>query len=283
MGIPARINPVDLEAQYYQAGKFHKGQKVQAESISENNKEGLSKLVLVGGTEKWTYLHNWTIAMLKDGVYKSLELSTSKWIEGKLELELTAGMYRLITSSRTPNGNQFARKYNFRLEAGEKKELEIALRQTAIEDLLEDVAYLPFNVKNEKEETLSVDSILGNQDALMVWLEEGREPTEHILNEFIEAKNTMNELDCDILFIIRDKKALENKTFIKARQAIPKSKVFFADFAETAVVMARRMFVNPEKLPLTVLSRNNRGLYACSGYNVGVIDLLVKIMKASKD
>ena len=283
LGIPARINPVDLEAQYYQAGKFHKGQKVQAESISENNKEGLSKLVLVGGTEKWTYLHNWTIAMLKDGVYKSLELSTSKWIEGKLELELTAGMYRLITSSRTPNGNQFARKYNFRLEAGEKKELEIALRQTAIEDLLEDVAYLPFNVKNEKEETLSVDSILGNQDALMVWLEEGREPTEHILNEFIEAKNTMNELDCDILFIIRDKKALENKTFIKARQAIPKSKVFFADFAETAVVMARRMFVNPEKLPLTVLSRNNRGLYACSGYNVGVIDLLVKIMKASKD
>lgn len=291
-GIPSRINPVDLEAQYYKNGEFHNAKgvlidvssiliKEDAESLLKKRDEVQAKLLLIGGAEKWTYLHNWTIAILKDGVYKSLELSDFKWAEGKLELMLSKGNYRLLTSSRTPNGNQFARKYCFKLEAGEEKELEISLRQTAIADLLEDVSYLPFVIRDGQEQAFSIENAVMGDDTIMIWLEEGREPTEHILNEFIEAKNTINELDCKVLFIIRDQKALENKTFEKACKAIPKAQVFFADFAETAVVMARRMFVNPEKLPLTVLSRNNRGLYACSGYNVGVVDLLAKIIGTS--
>ena len=43
------------------------------------------------------------------------------------------------------------------------------------------------------------------------------------------------------------------------------------------------MFANPEKLPLTVLAYKQpdgslRGVYATAGYNVGTVDLLMKLI-----
>ena len=39
------------------------------------------------------------------------------------------------------------------------------------------------------------------------------------------------------------------------------------------------MYVDPEKMPLLVVTRPGMtGIYACSGYNVGSVDLIVKIL-----
>lgn len=271
LGIPARINPVDLAAQYYEEGSFRNVED------SFDKAEQNAGLTLVGGEEKWFYLSNWTLAVLKDGSYQTLEFSNHSWADGKLELSLQPGSYRLITSNRTPNGNQFARKYCFRLDAGRAKTLAIELRKVEIADLIEDIPFTPFKLYNEDNERVLIGA--GDRPSVLVWLEEGHEPTEHVLNEFIQAQDALNKMDAEIIFIIRDQNALGNETFKKACEAITGVKVYRSDFSDTAVTMARRMYVDPENLPLTVLARDGRSIYACSGYNVGIVALLIKIMK----
>lgn len=272
LGIPARINPVDLTLQYYDKDRF-----INVEDNSGED-EGNARLILVGGEEKWFYLNNWTIAVLKEGMYQTLELADYTWSNGQLELSLKPGNYRLITSNRTPNGNQFAKKYCFKLEIGESKTLAISLREVDISNLTTDISFTPFKLYNEYEEVSSTEVVSGDKPVVFVWLEEGHEPTEHVLNEFIQAQDVLNKMDCEIIFIIRDKNALGNETFKKACQAISTAKVYYSDFSDTAATMARRMYVNPENLPLTVVTRGSKGIYACSGYNVGVVGLIIKIM-----
>lgn len=274
LGIPARLNPVDMVPQYYRDGAFRDAQE------KEKNEEE-AKVTLLGGGEKWAYLHNWTLAVLNHGGYRTLDLTDAAWADGKLALNLKPGAYRLLTSSRTPNGNQFAKKYCFRLSAGDEKELSIELCKTEISDLIQDIPLPPFQIDNDQNEAVPADSVIGGGTALVVWLEEGREPTEHILNEFMEAKDALNAADCRILFLIRDGAAWKNATFIKAKEAIPAALVRRADFSETAVPMARRMFVDPDKLPLAIVARGGRGVYASSGYNVGIADLLLKMIEAA--
>ncbi len=277
LGIPARINPVNLAAQYYQDGEFRNVEDIVSEDTP------VACLTLLGASEKWSYLHNWTISILKQGVYQTLELTDYPWRDGKLELSLAPGNYRLITSSRTPNGNQFAKKYCFHLTNGEEKELAISLRQTEISDMLEDIDFTPFHIYNEQNESVSIDSVAGGKTAVWVWLEEGREPTEHILNEMIEAQDAVNTTDCEIIFLIRNRTAFSNETFAKACRAIPNARVYYSNFSETVEAMARRMYVDPDNLPLTVISRSSHGIYACSGYNVGIVGLLIKIIAASNE
>lgn len=276
-GIPARINPVDLSVQYFEGGIFKNVEDILIETPETAN------LILSGceSNEKWTYLHNWTLGVLKCGVYQSLDLADYKWDNGKLELPLSPGQYRLITSSRMPNGNQFAKKYCFSIISGETKSLEITLRQTDIKDLLEDITFSSFKVYNGSGEYMSSDALTGDKLAVYIWLEEGREPTEHILNELIEARDAVNSMDCEKIFIIRNSEAYANQTFAKALKSIPSARVYYSDFNETAVTMARRMYVDPDGLPLTVVACGSRAVYACSGYNVGIADLLIKIVNLS--
>lgn len=123
LGIPARINPIDLVVQYYGSGEFINVE----EKYDEDN--GNARLILMGGEEKWSYFHNWTISVLKEGNYLTLDIADCSWINGKLELLLKQGNYRVITSNRAPDGNQFARKYCFNLAVGEAKTLVISLRK----------------------------------------------------------------------------------------------------------------------------------------------------------
>ena len=44
--------------------------------------------------------------------------------------------------------------------------------------------------------------------------------------------------------------------------------------------VAREMFVDPEKLPLLVVLKGGlRGIFACAGYNVGSVDLAMKLLQ----
>lgn len=48
--------------------------------------------------------------------------------------------------------------------------------------------------------------------------------------------------------------------------------------------MARRMYVDPEKLPLLAVTRAGMtGIYASSGYNVGSVDLMLKILSLQEN
>lgn len=40
---------------------------------------------------------------------------------------------------------------------------------------------------------------------IIVWIEEGKEPTEHIFDEMIQSKEMFNNISSQIIFIIKEK------------------------------------------------------------------------------
>ncbi len=57
----------------------------------------------------------------------------------------------------------------------------------------------------------------------------------------------------------------------------------YFNFDEGVEPLARKMYVDPEKLPLLIVTNTGlNAVYACSGYNVGSVALMEKLLCLSK-
>ena len=120
LGIPSRLNPTDGAIEYWDGIKFV--------SVLEESRKEAHLTVLAGAGEDWDYYRNWTIAMTDGQGYLTLDFSKSKWENGKLELDIIPGDYRILTGNRLPDGNILGKRYDFHIEKGETKTVELELR-----------------------------------------------------------------------------------------------------------------------------------------------------------
>ena len=272
IGVPARINPETHAVQFYRDGSFHNVEQSEQGSV-------LPFTLLSGDDTKWVYFQNWSLALLRDGVYTTLNLSEREWKDGRLDCELTPGDYRLITAKRMPNGSLFAKEYRFTVAQDKPQQLTIRLRDTRISDMLENMDILPFSLQDENGGKIAAQQLTEGRSNILFWLEEGKEPTEHILNELIEHHERYNALDAQLIFILRSQQAKSNHTLARALELLPKVTICYDDFRDNVSSLARRMYVDPDKLPLIIVTKPGlNGIFATSGYNVGMGDLLIKIL-----
>lgn len=272
LGVAARINPETHAVQFYRDGSFH--------NVEKANKAKTLPFTLVSGDDtQWVYFQNWSIGILRDGIYNTLDLSGREWKDGKVELDLAPGAYRLLTAKRMPNGSLFTKEYRFTVAENGLNSLTIRLRDTKISDMLENMDILPFSLKDKDGGKLEAEKLTEGKANILFWLEEGKEPTEHILNELIEHHERYNAVDAQLVFIIRSDEAKKNHTLARALELLPKVTICYDDFRDNVSSIARRMYVDPDKLPLIVVTRPGlNGIFATSGYNVGMGDLLLKIL-----
>lgn len=275
LGIPARINKEDLSVEYFRDGSFIK--------IAGANGKGNGLLILESHDEAgFVYMQNWTLGVLKDGEFITLNLEDKKWTNGRLVLSLIPGNYRIITTNRIPDGNILARKYSFTLSGGEEKKIAISKRAAKLTDMLKNVMLQDFKLYDENGNSIMAqESFKGNINAVL-WLKEGSEPTEHVLNEMISLKDVLNSADFNIIFILKNKNSLSNEKLSEAIAAIPEIKTYY-DYDCSGNDVARRMYLEPDALPLIIVSNGLDVFYSFSGYNVGIIDLLIKIIRTVKD
>lgn len=287
LGIPSRINPVNLEAEVYEAGRF--ASISGADEIIKDRTQESGKLVLYGETDSlWTYYQTWTIGRLKGGQFVSLDYTGVKFSGGILRLDLEPGIYRLITSVRLPSGNQNASEYVFELKKDEEKSVDMRLRSGSLEDMLVENMLDDFEVtvkeESGKEQRVPASVLMEGNANILAILSEGQEPTEHVLNEMLEQKNTLSSLKARIIFLLQGEMSLKNRTIGKVLEAIPGIKVGYISFDDTVEPLARRMYVDPEKLPLLIVTDSGlKAVYGCSGYNVGSVDLMVKLLGLSRN
>ncbi len=287
LGIPARLNRVTQEAEYLGSDGFRvPGKQQEAESEkAAGRKAGLTLQAEDGG--KWIYFQTWTIGKLEGMRFATLDYEGLRFDGKECRLELEAGIYRLITTARMPNGNQHASQRIFAVKEGEEKEIFVSLREGSIEDMLVRNEIPEFEVTNSAGERQKTGDILKGADGVICFLEEGAEPTEHVLNELMERAgdwNAMTDSGVRLVFIVRDKEALSNKTVSRTLEKIPAVTVVYDPEGESAEPVARRMYVDPEKLPLLAVTRAGMtGIYASSGYNVGSVDLMLKILSLQEN
>lgn len=286
LGIPARMNPVNLEAEFYEAGRFVPVSGKEEALAAMGGESG--RAVLYGETDSlWTYYQTWTIGRLKNGQFITQDYTGLKFNGGVLNLDLEPGTYRLTTSARLPNGNQNSSEYIFDLEKDEVKSVAMHLRAGSLEDMLAANKLEDFEVavKENKQEQKVMASVLTEGKAnILAILSEGQEPTEHVLNEMLEQKDALNALDVSIYFLLQSELSLRNRTVKKVLEAVPGIKVGYISFDDTVEPLARRMYVDPEKLPLLIVTDPGlNAVYGCSGYNVGSVDLMIKLLGLSKN
>ena len=115
---------------------------------------------------------------------------------------------------------------------------------------------------------------------ILMWLEESREPTEHILNEMLEHAEKFHEFENSVSFMIRTQEAKQDPLLAKVLKRFPKVSIYYDSFEENIELLGRRMYVDPDKLPLILVTNGESvGIYATSGYNVGTGDMLIRIME----
>ncbi len=166
--------------------------------------------------------------------------------------------------------------------------MTMRLRAGSLDDMLVDNMLDDFEVtikeENEKEKTVPASVLMEGKSNILAILSEGQEPTEHVLNEMLEQKEALESLDAQIIFLLQSETSLQNRTISKVLEAIPQIKVGYISFDDTVEPLARRMYVDPEKLPLLIVTDPGlKAVYGCSGYNVGSVNLMMKLLRLSRN
>jgi hypothetical protein len=273
LGIPARMNPLDGTMEYYAKGEF---------IPVENRKMQTKATVIFEGDSdaKWKYAQNWSIGKWSVNGFQTLQLYGEITTEQLGTMALEDGIYHVITSNRLPNGNVFAKEYYFEVKEGQDTRIELSMKQAELSQMLEEIELPDFEVQWKKQE-VSARGLVGCNKILFLWLTVNREPTEHILNELYEASDQINKLETKIYFILKNEEDLQDATFNRTMKALNNFEILYDPSETNAQVLSRRMYVDPDKLPLVIVVKKGfLGTYATSGYNVGTADMLIRILNA---
>lgn len=160
-----------------------------------------------------------------------------------------------------------------------KREVVISLRQAKLSQMLINIDILDFDLRDEEGAKIKASKITRNKKNILIWLDAGKEPTEHILNEISDRIEAFNRLDGNLILVLKDKSAIDDPTIARTLDKLSKAEVYYDSFDENTNTLGRRMYVDPEKLPLIIVtSKGLNGVYATSGYNVGTADMLLRIL-----
>lgn len=272
LGVPARLSPEDGIPEYFADGAFHPlygGAKTARLTLAApEGQPGLSR-------------QNYTLARYTGSGYESLRTGDIP-AGGCLEIPLAAGRYRLLTVNRMPGGGQLAQKLDLWLSGQEERRVLLEFRQGKTADMLERCALPPFSLKTDGgAETEGAGVLERSPLSLLCFLEVNREPTEHILNELREAAEKFRAVSgaCNVHLVLEGPECRGDPTLSRTLAELPGAEVWYGDFPDAVPALARRMYVDPDRLPLVLLAdRNGDGLYACSGYNVGTAELLLRMI-----
>ena len=100
------------------------------------------------------------------------------------------------------------------------------------------------------------------------------------LNELVERTARLSRFSARLHLILQDPGALEDALLLRVRELLPGARIWYDRVREQAERISRRMYVEPDNLPLILVTDEPLiGIYAVSGYNVGSGDLLLRIME----
>lgn len=278
-GYPARLNPVDRSAEYFFNGSFHSVNEKPSRRVPDAN------LILSGGSRFRVYRRHWTLAVLKDGSYHTLNLDGASWSEnGELELSLRPGCYRLITAVRGVNENLYCIKTVFQLKSGESERLELKCHNLRPEEETGCVPLAPFRLHDMHFRSEMVNEIVKDQPAVLIWFQENTPDTDRLLLHFISLRSVISSLNCKVLLILPDYPLQKDPTVAFACRELPFIEIYSADFDDTAQLLVNRFGLEQGLYPLTLIVRPGPCVaYACAGYDEEFPERMIDILKRTDE
>lgn len=275
LGIPARFRMLDHKIEIYRDGSFE---------LVEAPAEKPGTLILSGSeTIRLADWEHYSLERFNGDHYSRVGLWGHLFgLEGdELKIDLEPGIYRILTTNRQASGDQLARVWVFSLESGETKKIALSMREVSAETMMTKTEVEDFAVKTLDGEEKTLSELTGDGKALFLWLAVTREPTEHILNELYERCEDYAALGTPLYVVLRTPEDLEDKTLKRAMGVVPNLCPLVSDFGDSYEKLAESVHQEVGKLPLAlVLNGGTECLYSNSGYNVGLADILWRILTA---
>lgn len=264
LGIPARLDPVYGKVSYYKNNVWY--------TLTENGeimKKG--KLILSKQTSdvNFKYFKNFTIAKLEKGVYQTLGLQQLAWEETCRAYHLEAGKYRIITSNRQADEVLSINLYELEVKENQSTTCTIDLvhDQTNKQAIQLEDHEIEVNEVNEITH-LKLSNTLKKGKNILAYIEVGKEPTEHLLNELLENSLLLNNKQINCILIVKNSKAINDKKLQKVLETITSSQVYIGHHQSA---------FNKKQQPVVCIANDKIvAEYIWSGYHVGIGQLLVK-------
>lgn len=300
LGIPARLNPETGEPQYLRGAAFRTVARRGVEAAGADRTAPADgptlRLSAPGRAEAPRYYVDYTIGVLADTPhgpdYVSLDLSERDWDGETMDVAVEDGEYRVVTTTRLPNGGQLAATATFdtRSAAADADgprtvEVELRWREPEESELLERLPVENRALIDETGASVPLRRIVGERPTVLFVLDaHGSEPSMHVLDELRDMLERHPEPQADPVLAFCPADVEPSATMRRMLDRLPvRPRVWGCDPA-TFERLARILFVDPGKLPLTAAlapcgqgDQAATGVYACSGYNVGAVELATRL------
>ena len=277
LGIPARVNHLRREVEYYCDGQFVTIAEMETPTTSAS-----LTLEFEPGID-WGYFRDWTLTTEKDGLFRPLGLFRQPVEDGKMNLTLTEAVYRLEITTRMPSGDQFVREMTFELKDGETKTIALSKYRPKMEELLIDREISSVEAvaaKNSDGTVYRVEELAKGTRQMVLWLDPGKEPTQHVLNELLDSRERCRKLGERITVLVQDADACEEQVLSKVWAKIPEMNYMMPVNWEASESTAQQLNLPLYTYPIVyVREANGHIIYADCGYNVGSVDLMLKLME----
>ena len=286
LGVPARLEPLSGCCEYWRDGEYHRIRDTRETDSTVQN----SFSVLDLKTQEFQNFHygrNYSLDRYSEihECFEELFLqeADAKILQDGVKYVVPAGLYRLLTANRLPNGSLRVRTSYFECKAGEETVVPLELTPASPEEMLSTADLEPFTLKDADGRCHPSDELL-KKPVLFIYPDPAKEPTEHILNELLEVREELRYLmdnGTRVILVLRNAiKAHNDPTIQKALLTIPGVEVLYEAAPSDTVMLARKLFQEPGVWPLLVLAGSgHRGYFGSCGYSVGTADLAVKLMK----
>lgn len=261
-GVPAKLNQVDLSCMYAVDGQWR---QLYLDGDKEDGKAASLVLRREPG-QVLEYEKSFTVSCLeKEGSYRTLDFSGMAWDGDILSLRVPAGSCRIVTTLREPDGTCGVRVYAITAVTGQETEVEIAI---------------PATLAAEKEISLEglsdLSGFLSDGNGVAAWLCVGEEPTEHLLNELMEAKEEYQKKQPSMVLFVEKPEDLNDHTLKETLTALPFIQVSVGYDKNDLNGIYQGFGIEDRRLPLVVVMRDGAGRLSFAGYHVGIGEMLLK-------
>lgn len=276
VGLPARINIITSQPQYYRQGEWknvnfeQKAQQPTAILILKNSKKNKK-------TPEY-YIH-FTLQKFENGAFRTLDFENSNTFEKfPAKIVLETGYYCLMTGNRDNDGNVMVKRTFFELKDDQPHTAVIELRPLEVKKKVLGTVNPLENITDMQGKTFSLKELIGKKGMVIAIIDPNKEPSRHIMVDIPLLKAEFDEWGGNFLFAIPND-VLRTNFDKNTYKGLPKNTYFAVDDNRKL----HRILLNATKNTESnfypfVFFINTKGevTFYSSGYRIGIGESLLK-------
>jgi len=276
-GHPARIEQATGRPQYFLDNKWNDVWFSDDKRPAEG--KGFVTFTSSETNPQPEYRIHFTLARLENGRYQTLEFGENTRINDlPVNIPLSPGSYMLVTGNRNDKGNVLADLFFFELEPDDSVSLEVRLRHIRKDKMISGVINAGQKITLLNEKKISLSSIM-DKGIIVIWIEQGTEPTRHIFGDLPKLKKEFDDWGGYLLFMLyrgSDPVTIDTASI----EGLPENTLFCMDDDHQFLKSASKTDYAALRLPVVIYADNlGKILFSSEGYRIGIGEQILKTIQ----